>query len=118
MSSRIVRRLASWVALVAILAVTFMPTVTQAVSGSVALASVCSADSSRQPAPGDGRGQHVLDHCPYCALHADLATPPLPEMSAVGSPVRFSELPPAFFRAPRATAIWSASQQRGPPVLA
>ncbi len=115
MSLRAFRRLASWIALVAILAVTFMPTITMAFSGADLGQDICSADTSRQ-LPGDGH--HTLDHCPYCALHADVALPPLPPSTAVAVAVRFSELPAAFLEAPRATGVWSTSQPRAPPVFA
>lgn len=115
MSSRAIRRLASWIALVAILAMTFMPTITMAYSAAVAGQDVCSADTSRQ-LPGDGH--HVLEHCPYCALHADVALPPLPPGTAVAVAVRFRELPAAFLEAPRVSGVWSTSQPRAPPVFA
>jgi len=116
MSSRVVRRLASWIALVAILAVTFMPTLTSALSLPVGGVDVCSADASRTSPPADGH--HTVDHCPYCALHAQLALPPVPSSAAGAMALRFRELPAAFLRAPRATGTWSTSQARAPPVLA
>jgi len=116
MWSRIVRRLASWIALLAIVAVTFMPTLTQLRSSVIGGLDVCSADADRKPPPGGEH--HVLDHCPYCALHADLAAPPIPAAPADVTAVRFIERPAAFLQAPRATAIWSTSQPRAPPVLA
>jgi hypothetical protein len=111
MSSRVVRLLASWIALLAVVAVTFMPTITQALSATGDI-SVCSADSSRNSTP-DGR--HVLDHCPYCALHADLAlpSPPAPADTVVAAAWRV--LPAAFLRAPRASGVWVAAQARAPP---
>jgi len=116
MSSRLLRQLASWIALVAIVAVTFMPTITHLVASSTDLADVCSADVSRNSGSGD-TGHHVLDHCPYCALHADLAMLPNPPIDGGQRQVAFSEFPAAFLRAPRANLVWSASQPRAPPSL-
>jgi len=116
MPSRLVRKLAVWIALLAVLAVTFVPTLTQLRSSMTAGLDVCSADVSRR-APAGGE-HHPLDLCPSCALHADLALPPLPGASLAAAGVRFVELPPAFLQAPRATGVWSTSQPRAPPVLA
>ena len=118
MSSRIVRRLASWVALVAILAVTFMPTLTQAFASNFTITEVCSADSTRQSNPSDPHGQHVLDHCPYCALHAGLGLPPEPSFAAAFVPVPFREMPETFLRAPHSGGVWATSQPRAPPFFA
>ena len=116
MPSRALRQLASWIALLAIVAVTFMPTITRALATGDR-ADVCSADFPRDSGSGDG-SRHALEHCPYCALHADLALPPPPATAAGGMLAGFSELPAAFRRAPRASAVWSTSQPRAPPPLA
>ena len=116
MSSRLVRQLTSWIALLAILAVTFMPTITQAMSGSFGV-EVCSASKVDGTAPAPAQGHHVLDHCPYCALHADLALPVLPPAGDAPVAVLFRELPAAFLAAPRASTTWSTAQSRAPPRL-
>lgn len=115
MSSRPLRQLASWIALLAIVAVTFMPTLTRLASAGLDGVDVCTADDPR-PAPADGG--HALDHCPYCALHAELALPPVPPSASVRAAPRFRDVPPAFLAAPRATAIWSTAQSRAPPIVA
>jgi hypothetical protein len=111
------RRLASWIALVAIVAVTFMPTFTHLAAAATDLADVCSAEGARGGGSGD-TGRHVLDHCPYCALHADLALLPNPPVDGGTRVLAFSEFPAAFLRAPRANLVWSAAQPRAPPPLA
>jgi hypothetical protein len=116
MSSRVVRRLASWIALVAIMALTFMPTIASALSEHAASADICSADASRSRSPAEGH--HTLAHCPYCALHAELALPPGAPSAAAVTPPRFGAVPAAFLRAPRATGVWAISQPRAPPVFA
>src|SRR3954467_6429983 len=118
MSSRVLRQLASWIALVAIVAVTFMPTLTHLAARSIDLADVCSADVSRSPGSGGEPGHHVLDHCPYCALHADLAMLANPPVDGVQRVVAFSEFPAAFLQAPRANLVWWAAQPRAPPSFA
>jgi hypothetical protein len=115
MHSRVVRRLVSWIALLAIVAVTFMPTVTRAFSG-IDLGSVCSAESPRSGQAPDGHSN--LDHCPYCALHADLALPTEPRTVEPWVVAAFRELPQAFLQAPRATTVWSSAQSRAPPSFA
>jgi Protein of unknown function (DUF2946) len=117
MSSRVLRQLASWIALVAIVAVTFMPAITQLAASGTDRVDVCSADVSRGSGSG-GIGHHVLDHCPYCVLHADLAMLPNPPVDGGRRLLGFSEFPAAFLQAPRANLAWSASQARAPPRLA
>jgi hypothetical protein len=116
MSPRMLRQLASWIALVAIVAVTFMPTFTQLLAWSDAGVDVCSAEASRRSGPGDA-AHHALDHCPYCTLHAHLALLPTPPAAAGLQPVALVEFPAAFLQAPRARPTWSASQPRAPPRL-
>jgi len=93
-----------------------MPTIASALSEGVGQADICSADSSGSSHPAEGH--HTLAHCPYCALHAELALPPVPASAVAVKPLPFSELPAAFLRAPRATGVWSTSQPRAPPVFA
>jgi hypothetical protein len=116
MPSRLLRELASWIAVLAVVAVTFMPTLTRLASAGGDGIDVCTADAPRAPAPADGG--HALDHCPYCALHAELVLPPAPPTDARRAASRFRAHPPAFLAAPRATAIWSTAQSRAPPAFA
>ena len=99
----------------AVLAVTFMPTITRALSVRADGVDVCSAYGSSGSAPADG--QHALEHCPYCALHADLALPPTAN-AAFEAPLRLRALPVAFLQAPRASAVWATAQPRAPPAFA
>src|ERR1700751_5286074 len=96
----------SWIALVAILLVTFAPSATSALSASSGLPwdTLCSAANVRasgQERPNTPAPLHAFEHCPYCALHADLAPPPDPRLAAAGTVVAFRALPIAFTRAPR-----------------
>jgi hypothetical protein len=116
MSPRAFRRLASWIATLALLAVTLMPTFARVLDAGGDGVDICSVAAPGAPAHGDP--EHALDHCPYCALQAHLAAPPAPATAAVPAPVRWRPLPAAFLRAPRASAVWVASQARAPPVRA
>ena len=100
----------------AIVAVTLMPTLTRLASVGFDGIDICAADHPRSSVPADG--DHALSHCPYCALHAELAPPPRPPSTRLGTAPQWRELPPAFLAAPRATAIWSTAQSRAPPFVA
>jgi len=120
---RSTRRLVSWIACLAILVGAFAPAVSHALEspGGSTWVEVCSAlgaqfvkvsdDSS--PAPSGP----LLEHCPYCSLHAnDLALPtaalPAPVLAAAraGPPGR-------FFTAPRTPFAWAAALPRAPPLV-
>lgn len=115
MSSPTLRRFAAWFALVALLAVTFVPAVARAVSGAD-FGSVCAAEAPRGSPSDDGHSE--LDHCPYCALHAHLALPAGSARENAAAPAAWRALPAAFLRAPRASSVWATSQPRGPPASA
>jgi hypothetical protein len=119
------RTLSSWFALVAILVVTLAPSVTGMLSASSGQLwdQVCSATSpaatkTSTPADGSPAAPHAFEHCPYCALHADLAPPPDPRQAGAAIAVSFRAQPAAFVRAPRASATWASAQPRAPPRVA
>jgi hypothetical protein len=110
----------SWIALVAILLASFAPSVTQALSASTGLPweTICSAanvGADRHGTPAAPALPHALEHCPYCALHADLAPPPDPRLAGAGTAVAFQAFPIAFTQPPGANAVWTAAQPRAPP---
>ncbi len=119
------RTVSSWIALLAILVVTFAPSFTGLLSAARGLPweQVCSAatavgaatnTATRDDSPA---APHAFDHCPYCALHADLAPPPDPRVADTGSAAPFRAFPIAFSRAPRGNALWASGQPRAPPSL-
>jgi len=119
------RTVTRWIALFAILLVTFAPSLTSLLSASRGPTwdQVCSATSpavAKSPAGGgeSPAAPHAFEHCPYCALHADLAPPPDPRQADAGAALAFRALPAAFVRAPRANAVWASAQPRAPPVVA
>ena len=121
MSTRRGRRtVSSWIALFAILLATFVPTATGAFSAASGLPwdRICSAAnvaSAKSSAPDSPASPHAFEHCPYCALHADLAPPPDPRVADAGIVLAFRALPVAFTRAPRSNAAWASAQPRAPP---
>lgn len=120
--------LLSWLTLLAMLVGVLAPTVSHAVQSRQAgfnWIEVCTAQGSawvsRQDQP-TGRNSsipmssaHMLEHCPYCALHAEGWAPP-PSVWAVDfRPVVF-EAPRLFWVAPRTLHAWLAAQPRAPPM--
>lgn len=119
------RTFSSWIALLAILVVTLAPSVTGMLSASSGQLwdQVCSATSpavTKTSTSGDESPAtpHAFEHCPYCALHADLAPPPDPRHADAGMVLAWRAQPAAFDHAPRADAVWAGAQPRGPPSLA
>jgi hypothetical protein len=114
------RTVSSWIALLAILMVTFVPTVTQALATSTGLPweRMCSAANvtvDRGGRPAAPALLHAFEHCPYCTLHADLAPPPDPRIVDASTVFAFRAFPVAFTRAPRGNAAWASAQPRAPP---
>lgn len=124
-----------WLALVAMLALALLPTVSHAIAfaamdsrGGVAWAEVCTPQGMRLVAvdaaqPAADRSAPVqaaghLEHCPLCALGADLpALPPAPP-AALPLPLAAADPPPLFLHAPRTLFAWRSAQPRGPPLFA
>ena len=119
------RTFSSWIALLTILVVTLAPSVTGMLSTSSGQRwdQVCSA-TSLTVAEGATSGDespaapHAFAHCPYCALHADLAPPPDPRQASEGIALAVRAQPAAFVHAPRANAVWTSAQPRAPPSVA
>lgn len=112
---RVPRRFAHWLALLAIVAASILPTVSRSMAAWPGELDLCVAGQPRGPAPSPG---HFLqDHCPYCALQADWALPP-PQAAVADADVRFHERPEAALRTPDVQACWSSSQPRAPPLSA
>ena len=116
------RNIASWIALVAMMMVAFMPTLSSAfpASGGLPWERICSASNvmaNKGRTPVSPASTHAFEHCPYCALHADLAPPPDPRQADAGIAFAFRAVPLAFARAPRCNAVWASAQPRAPPRL-
>ena len=76
-------------------------------------ASEPAANGSAPVAPID----HLLQHCPYCAVQATvLGMPPAPLSVATPMPLGFA-LPKLFLASPRTLFAWASAQPRAPPRL-
>jgi len=118
----------TWIAALAVLLATLAPAVAQALAAASGRGwfEVCSASDGAAtqagPARKDGAPEpaapHPFEHCPYCALHADLAPPSAPSGWTAAAASAFVERPAAFLDAPKRFWIWSAAQPRAPPASA
>lgn len=119
------RRLTTWLAALAILFAALAPSLSHALasaSGSDWI-EVCTIQGSKWIATGEDGSErgpasaHVLDHCPYCSVHAPTLGLP-PANDSVQPPSRRAhEVPLAFLAAPRTLHAWVSAQPRAPPVF-
>jgi len=113
------RSTARWLALLAILVLTFAPSITGWLSSTHPLLwdQVCSATAPTAATDDDPpAAPHAFEHCPYCALHADLAPPPDARRAGPGIALAFRAPAAPSQRAPRANAIRAGAQPRAPPL--
>jgi hypothetical protein len=119
------RQLTGWIAVLAVLLASLAPALSHALGGSngASWVEVCSTQGSRwvQSDPDEPGGApvqaHLLEHCPYCSIHAPaLGLPPVPERTPL-EPGLKDEFPLAFLAAPRTPHAWVSAQPRGPPRL-
>lgn len=84
---------------------------------------ICTALGARlvrvgDAAPGSSApklpGEHLLQHCPYCSLHATGGLPPAPASPLVLPALSFG-LPERFYSAPATLHAWASAQPRAPP---
>ena len=115
------RRLATWIAALAVLLAALAPAISHAMGSS--WVEVCTVQGSKWVPVDDGgdAGQtdpaHALEHCPYCSLQLPaLAVPPVtPQLPLVVAPT--DEFPLAFLAAPRTLHAWVSAQPRAPPLV-
>lgn len=122
--SRAARRLATWIATLAVLFAALAPTLSHALAGSQPGASwveVCSASGSRWLPAADDEGSrpasHTLEHCPYCSLQSDLPLLPAAVHAALPQPRAATFVPAAFLSAARTLYAWTTAQPRAPPLF-
>ena len=118
----------AWLALVAMLAMSLLPTLSHAwayANGGSVWAEVCTPQGAKlvavadapgeagEPAPTQAIGH--LEHCPFCALSSGAVA--LPTALPITVPLLLgSDDPPALFlHAPRTLFAWASAQPRGPP---
>jgi hypothetical protein len=123
-------------ALLAILAVALLPTLSHARAhaleqGAGGWAEVCTQQGPKRVAvDADGKlvdtvielaadpsavGAAHLQHCPLCALSFDAPALPATLPAALPLPVADAAAPAAFLHAPRTLFAWRSAQPRGPP---
>ena len=120
------RRITGWIAVLAILLAALAPALSHALasaSGSQWV-EICTAQGSKWVQAGEDGAErgtppsaHVLEHCPYCSLHAPtLGLPLVQHLAAL--PLRLShQVPLAFLAAPRTLHAWVSAQPRAPPLF-
>jgi len=121
------QRLSTWIAILAILAMSLAPALSAAMAAAQAsgLADLCLSPSSSSARLNDAAPKdtaptlaHLFDHCPYCANHLPALGMP-PHAGALHFIPTLSDEPPAaFLQAPRSLFAWSPSQARAPPTAA
>jgi hypothetical protein len=124
-STRTHRRLTSWIAALAILLASLAPAVSHALASATDSnwVEICTPQGSKwiqagedgsEPAPASG---HLLDHCPYCSLHAPALGLP-PAMALAQLPLGLChQVPVAFLSAPRTLHAWVSALPRAPPLF-
>lgn len=118
-------QLAGWIAVLAILLSALAPSLSQALAAGTGSnwVEVCTAQGSKWMAAGEAGTEpapasaHVLDHCPYCSLHAPaLGLPPVASMPPLLLQ-RAHEVPRAYLAARRTLHAWVSAQPRAPPLF-
>ena len=124
------RRVAAWLAVIAVAFASLAPAISQAMSAKrgfdEGLVQVCThaglkwvdvATGEVRDAPGDAGMSGHLERCPFCQ-----AQPPIFPLGAAGAsmlvpPLR-EELPYLFTHAPRTLFVWTHAPSRAPPARA
>ncbi|HSV46035.1 MAG TPA: DUF2946 domain-containing protein [Ramlibacter sp.] len=116
-------------ALLAMLALAVLPTVSHALAasgGPIGWAEICTPQGARLVAVDASEGTPSvpadvaahLEHCPFCVpAFGALGLPPASAL-ALGLALTSAEPPPLFLHAPRAPHAWRSAQPRAPPLHA
>ncbi len=119
-------RPATWLALIAVLALALAPTVSRALAfahGEAAWTEVCTplglklqavADTGEE-APAAHLGQ--LEHCGFCGFSTGAAPLPVAASHDLPAATAAEALPVLFLQAPRTLLAWRSAQPRAPPSL-
>jgi len=120
----------AFIALVAMMALALLPTISRALafgSGDTSLAQICTPKGMKtvvfdlagadEPSPvQDPAAAHLVD-CPYCTLGADHAPLPLAAATTSAMAAPADAVPRLFLHAPRTLFAWASAQPRAPPIL-
>lgn len=90
-----------------------MPDPAMEVCTMLGMKTVPAADHGAKPDPG--KTDHMLEHCPYCAVHATPGILPPPAPSPTALPALSASCPPLFYRSAATPFAWSPARPRGPP---
>jgi Protein of unknown function (DUF2946) len=116
----------AWLACLSVLLAALAPAVSHGLQarGNAQWAEVCTAAGSalvRVDATGGDQtapplpGSHLLQHCPYCSLHApDLALPPAPACALQAAAAGEEAVAPQP-SVPPSAGLWARAQPRAPP---
>lgn len=119
------RRLTTWIAALAILLASLAPAMSHALASAAGTlwVEVCTSQGAKWIQAGeDGTERapasaHLLEHCPYCTLHAPaLGLPPAAPSAHLPLPLSHA-VPLAFLSAPRTLHVWVRAQPRAPPLF-
>lgn len=127
-ASSTLKRLSTWLAMLAVVWGALAPTLAQAVVRSAPTpgdgwVEVCSVSGmvwvsldtgKQQPAPHSGSSDGPS--CDWCALHGGAPGAPVAHASWPASGV-MSAFPPAFYQAPVTPAVWRSALSRAPPTV-
>lgn len=125
----------TWIAALAILFGAMAPAISRAMAADASRAAsidpamevctmlgmktVLAADSAdhgnRGGKPDPATTDHMLEHCPYCAVHAAPALLPAPAPILSALPAAAAAYPPLFYRSAAKPFAWSPASPRGPP---
>jgi hypothetical protein len=112
------QRLASWLALVAILLSAVLPMRAAPVDDAMALLGldICSAAKAGTRDQPDAPASHTNgEHCSACWLGHPVALPPAPLVALTQPRLLLGEAPALFFSAPRRLHAWVSAPSRAPP---
>ncbi len=113
----------SWIALVAMLALALVPTLSRALGTGAEVAGHCAMPRLQADTPSYGTGQPaslraqaILDHCPLCALGLGaLVLAPIPSSLAALRLRADAARPWQLLRAPPLPTSWRSPEPRAPP---
>ena len=119
------RTLTSWLAILAILMSALAPSISHALGSKFgpSWVEICTPSGAKWVQAGSGTsdeapaspGGHLLEHCPYCSLHANAIAVPATPVASVPLLLPAHDLPIAFLAAPRTLYAWVSAQPRAPP---
>jgi len=125
-SLRLRLRPATWLALIAVLALALAPTVSRALAfanGGSTWTEVCTPLGLKLQAVADTGDEapaaHVgqLEHCGFCGLFTGAAPLPVTASPTLPAVAAAEALPALLLQAPRTSFAWLSAQPRAPPSL-